>query len=635
MAQPDLVSQKIMHTDPQVGFGEASVLPYRQHQLDTRGFEALERSNTRRQLAEQELQKSNEAFYNERLGKLNEYNHMFKGYVDKLTSNVVETAKKAQLRTGGRISTDPEFNNAFATRQAVAQSTMQLQKEADDFEKLTPNYVGKYIDLTELKSETIKNLGKVALKVNDGDSSALQSSVKPDLTDPKFFKIDEFIYDKTKDIKNSTQSTDSIINGSLGQYVQHTDKGYKFSTKDANGNLIPGVDKSVVDYFLTVPTTDPDTLKFRAVIGNLADTQIEHKALQIMQSDPAYRNLREDQVPEELKRLKRQIAFDQNSKYFEGKDAVQAKILKGKLDPFQVSNEKTTISSGHKYPSDGSGSGAETNSPEGILIKTLAGLQQQTPEFVAGLDESEEVNENGVPYLNATPLFSGINTGQDKDGKGSEPDAVFIDPDDQGTIYIRQNPGDPLTPMNNAAVSQFAVQIGNIKGNNLNYKTMMQEGNKLGVFGANNQFKGENAAVADPAFAKKQKAISKKVANEVVNRKTLLKSALDSEKGSWMTDFNRTKVDKVQEDINKNVLSNSTLIAKDQTIKDPKVTIERGLLGGVTYVIKGADNTEVKLTEDEFYSIAEGNSDSGRLIVGREAVKSKPATKAKKSISGF
>ena len=132
-------------------------------------------------------------------------------------------------------------------------------------------------------------------------------------------------------------------------------------------------------------------------------------------------------------------------------------ILRAKLDPYQQSTENTTLSGGHKYPSNGDGDGNNVDTPEGIFIKTLAGLQQQTPEILDGLAESDEVNENGVPFLDATSLFSGINTGQNREGKPSEPEAVFVDPENPGVIYIRQERGGELTPYTVAGISQLAV----------------------------------------------------------------------------------------------------------------------------------------------------------------------------------
>lgn len=629
MAESDLIARKILATDPQVGFGESAVLPYRRSPLDTRGLEAMERAQTRRAVAENELKQSNEAFYNQRLNKLEEYDHVFNTQMDAMRKNLVGIATKT-IRSGNRLAADSEFNQAFTAYQALAQGTMQLKKQSEDIEKLTDADVGKYIDLRELKAESAKMKGGIALAVNDGDVSAIQGTVMPNLNDPKFFKADEFIYDKTKDIKASIESNESLRNSGLGQYIIQTEKGYKFATRDEKGNLIPGVDKSVLDYFLTVPSSDRDTLQFREVIGSLADSQIENKALQILQNDPRYKGLTEDQVPEALKRLKQQIAFDQNSEHFEGRDAVMRNIVRAKLDPFQESTEKSGMKTGYKYDKDnGSGEG-DVDSPEGLFIKTLAGLQQQTPEIIGGLGESTVTNENNVPYLDATSLFKGINTGQDKEGKAHEPYAVLIDPEKPGSIYIQQTKNSELIPMSDAAITEFAVSVGNIKGNNLSYKTMVKEGSRLGVFGKNNQFIGKNAATKDPEFSKEQEDLAKDVSGEATNRIDKLKTAISEDKKSWITDWSREDVNKVQNDINENVLKGTTLIDKSGiAYKNPKVEIERGLLGGVTYVVTGADDKQIKLTEEEFSAIANGSS--GKLVVSRQTVKgkNKPTDKPK------
>lgn len=369
----DLVAQKILSTDPQVGFGEGSVLPYRQHSLDTRGFEAMERAQTRRAAKEAELQKTNAHFFNERIGKLKEYDRMFAGLINKKTKEVLETGTRVIREGRGQLTGDNEFNQKFADRNALADGTMQMRKEYEDIEKAD---YGDYISKNDVVGAATRNFEKAALDAEDGDISAVSRSIKPNVNSFEFFKVDKFIYDKVKDIKMSEQSTDKKGYGGLGEYITTTSNGYKFATKDANGKLVAGVDKSIIDYFLNSNTTDPDTLRLRASMDNAADLEIENKALQILQNDPRFKTLRKDEVPEQLNKLKDQISYDQKSPFYEGIDAIKERILKDKLNPFQESKEKTDIKQGFKYDTDGDGAEAKKFKiePTNIVRNTKNGL---------------------------------------------------------------------------------------------------------------------------------------------------------------------------------------------------------------------------------------------------------------------
>jgi hypothetical protein len=627
MAETDLIARKILASDPSMGYGESAVVQSRQRGVDTNLLNLLERAKDRKAQEEDELKKSNDYFHANKLGKLHEVSRFFADTA-KLKQQDLFLKVKDGVGKNRNLNIDPNVNETLTDYNTFGDNTMRIQTEVDNVAKTD---FGPYIERNLVDGATTRNALQIARDYKNGDASAITRTVIPNVNSFEFFKTDKFIYDIAKDIKMSEQSTDKKDYGGLGEYITTTSNGYRFATKDANGNLIPGVDKSIIKYFLESNSTDPNMLQFRDAMGHAADLEIENKALKILKNDPRYKGIKEDEVQGELRKLKDQIAYDQNSNLYEGRDAIQARILKDKLEPFQQSKEKTDINAGFKYPTkDGDGED-EVSSPEGLFIKTLAGLEQQTPEFISDLEESNVTNNNNVPYLDATHLFKGINTGQDKDGKVHEPYKVLIDTENPGTIYVQQRSNSELSPVSDAAISQFAVSVGNIKGNNLNYKKIIEEGGKMKVFGKNNQFIGENAATADKESLQAQKELAEKVSEESVNRLSVLNTALNTDKKSWITDFNRGTVDKIQDDINKNVLKGTTLIDSEGGVyKNPTVEIERGLLGGVTYVITGSDNTKTKLTEDEFKAITKGTS--GRLVVGRKTVantEKKSATKAK------
>lgn len=412
MAQPDLIAQKILGTDPQVGFGESAVSPYRQRHLDTRGFEAMERARGRKEAQEAELQKTNAHFFNERIGKLAESDRMFDGLINQKTKDVVDTGTNVIRKRGGNLTGDTDFNQKFAERQALAQGTMQMKKQYEDIQKAD---YGDYVSKEDVVGAATRNYQKAALDANNGDTSAVSRNIKPNENSFEFFKADKFIYDKVKDIKMSEQSTDKKGYGALGEYITTTSNGYKFATKDAKGNLIPGIDKSIVNHFLNNPTNDPDTLRFRASMENAANLAIENKALNILKNDPRYKDIREDEVPEQLNKLKEQIAYGQGQEFFEGVDAIKERILKNKLTPFQESKESKDIKSGFKYNTDGDG--------EDVNIETS---YNQTRNFnldgKSKIDPSKNIEGAWVPEVKSlydkkdkkvrfeSPIFIDANT---------------------------------------------------------------------------------------------------------------------------------------------------------------------------------------------------------------------------------
>lgn len=383
MAQPDLVAQKIIATDPQVGFGSSAVLPYRKRELDTRGLDAMERARTRKEAAAQEAKKDNEDFYRQSIGKLSDYNREFDVHMKQEAQNLLRHGHDIVKNRGGDLRTDPDWNYKFVRFQQKAAATKQLAKSMDDIDKLGQGDVGKYVNLPSYKGEALKRYKNIAREVNAGNDQVLQENITPNLNDLEFFKTNDFIQDQIRDIKGGKISNEQIINSGLGQYIKKTEKGYKFSTYDDKGNLIPGINQEVQDYFLNSETNDPNMLQYRAAIDDMVDKQIRNKALMLKKYDPEYQNMGEEAI--------RNLIANPSNRHYVDKETLKENILKSQLEPFQETKVGQGIKSGFKYNvKSGSGSGGE----EFKIVRTY---DQERNTSAASSDGTNKVSSGWVP----------------------------------------------------------------------------------------------------------------------------------------------------------------------------------------------------------------------------------------------
>jgi hypothetical protein len=508
------------------------------------------------------------------------------------TNEYLKAVSDAYGRPGG--INDEDRKNLSLMKNKIEYSSQKLnglKKKVDEDVKSIDQFPD-YFEKEKLKMDRIKSFHPDADETGNVDIT----NVNPDAPYgggnlAKYIKQPELYKTVTEDLKSQVESGQSR----LGDDIQGRETGSLFWKTDANGRRVPGISEATIDFY----SQHPDVLM-------TAEDTVNGK---IQKDAERIKGLGDTRTIEAI-----------TEDLYQDKDLFIRDHVKKQLEAINEVNVKRSLRSA----SGGSGN-EEENSAEGVFIKTLAGLQQQTPEFIKGLSESNEVNANKVPYLDATNLFQGIKTGEGKDGKAFEPYQILIDPEKPGTIFIKQTRNDKLTPMSDAAITQFAVSVGNIKGNNLNYKRMMDEGGKLGVFGQNNQFKGRNAAKADPEFNKEQEELSQAVAAEAVNRSDKFKQAIEADKGNWVTDWSESKSQKIQDDINENVFKGASLVLNDGSVmKNPTVEISRGLFGGVTYTVTDESGNSKEFSEEELSTIAEGNSDAGKLVVGRKTVKGKP-----------
>jgi hypothetical protein len=348
MAQPDLVSQKIMGTDPQVGFGEASVLPYRQHQLDTRGFEAIERAQTR----EQARKKNNEDYYNATIKDLPVYKRELDGAFANWRNEVIDKTSQ-RVKNNVNPSSDPEvIKEVLAYKQAVTNGNQLF----DELEKIKTLPVSKYVNKASLLGSAKKTVDERIERAVKGDRSALmEGSIMPDVNDPEHFLYDSYLNDKYGKRDNIVTSEDTVVNGPLGERIIDKKVTAKFVTTK-NGKVVPGIDKSVIDDELYSPTTDADTLQARAATFSFADKQILNKALQLKESgDPRYKDMGTNQIVASIS----SNPADPHYKDFNRNKLAEEVILK-KLEPFQKVSTDNNISSGHRYDTDSDGSGTKT-----------------------------------------------------------------------------------------------------------------------------------------------------------------------------------------------------------------------------------------------------------------------------------
>jgi hypothetical protein len=352
MAQPDLVSQKIMNTDPQVGFGEASVLPYRQHQLDTRGFEALERAQTRDQAREEARKKNNEDYYNATIKDLPVYKRELDGAFTNWRNEVIDKTSQ-RVKNNVNPSSDPEvIKEVLAYKQAVTNGNQLF----DELEKIKTLPVSKYVNKASLLGSAKKTVDERIERAVKGDRSALmEGSIMPDVNDPEHFLYDSYLNDKYGNRKDITTSEDKITYGPLGERIQDNKVTATFvTTKD--GKVVPGIDKSVIDDELYLPTTDADTLQARAVTFSFADKQILNKALQLKEAgDPRYKDMGTNQIVASIS----SNPADPHYKEF-NRNKLAEDLTRTKLERFQKVSTDNNITSGHRYTTDGDGSGTKT-----------------------------------------------------------------------------------------------------------------------------------------------------------------------------------------------------------------------------------------------------------------------------------
>lgn len=361
MAERDLIAQKILGTDPQVGFGESAVLPYRRHTLDTTGFEAMERAQARRASREEARKKNNEDYYNTAIKNLPEYEKEFDRELGNWRNEIIQKSSQ-KIREGGSPSTSPEFAKELLSYTQAAKNTKQLKKDLENNEPL-----GKYVNREAYQGAKLKNYERAAERVNQGDRNALNESILPPPNDPEFFMFDAYLYDKYHNRPDTVTSEEKVSYGGQGERILGNKVIARFVTKDKSGKVVPGIDKAVVDQDLYSDTTDPDTLGYRNALFSLAEKQILNKALELKSSgDQRYKDMGTAQVATMISTNPRDPYFNEFNK-----NKIAEDIHRNKLEAFQRVSTESDIKAGHKYD-DGTGSSDDFRIDPAIISQNSA-----------------------------------------------------------------------------------------------------------------------------------------------------------------------------------------------------------------------------------------------------------------------
>jgi hypothetical protein len=393
MAERDLVAQKILSTDPQVGFGESAVLPYRQHSLDTRGFEAMERAQTRRAVKEEARKKNNEDYYNGIIKSLPEYQREFEQGIAGWRNEIIDRAYQNQAKG---ITNDPNLAKDVVSHIQASKATKQLNT---DLEKINTMSFDKYTNGQSVKGAALKKYTELLDRVNQGDRSAFSESIMPDMDDPEHFKFNDYYNDEYSKRPDTITSQDTISYGPLGERI--TDKkvtarfvttkkdesGREILDKDGNPIIVPGIDQSEIDRQLDENTADPYTQRAQKATLLLVDKQIAKKAQELKLTDPSYSDMGVEEIMSNISAN----PDDPHYKEF-NKHKLAEGIVRRQLEKYQRVSNETDISAGHKYDK-GDGGGSKTNK----FKMAPAVITQESGRLVKG-EDGEPTYEAGLSH---------------------------------------------------------------------------------------------------------------------------------------------------------------------------------------------------------------------------------------------
>jgi hypothetical protein len=415
MAESDLIARKILGTDPQVGFGESSVLPYRPRHLDTTGFEAMERAQARGAARKEARRKNNEDYYNLTIKNLPEYEREFDRGLRSWRDEIIGDAYK--LNQQG-ISPSPAFTQKVLSYTQAAKNTNQIKADLNKIDSLP---LSKFTNKESIKGAALKKYNELAERVNGGDKTAFNESIIPDVNDPEHFMFDAFLEERHGKRPDTVTANDKVSYGSRGERIVGDKVTAKFVTTDKNGKVIPGIDQTVIDQDLYSETTDPDTIGYRNALFSLADKQIENKALELKANDPKYKDMGTTQIMQSISSNPKDLHYNEFNKR-----KIAEGIHRDKLEAFQRVSTDKTIGALNEYNTGGrngsdsdfrieptiisqnSGSGHPITAPGVILTKkdkplTLQIAPKDIHDFgrgklMRGNNDRVNVSATGVGY---------------------------------------------------------------------------------------------------------------------------------------------------------------------------------------------------------------------------------------------
>lgn len=183
-----------------------------------------------------------------------------------------------------------ELLKAKANRSELGRKSTDQEKYYTEVMKQPETAFGKYTDGKAFKADNhIWFVGEDGKRYVDSRNDA----DRPNISDPKYFRYSAFLDDKVKNIQADETIQTQIKNGALGQLYVDTSTSFRFTTKNKNGQVVPGIGQEHINYFLSDP-------EYKENVGYRANQQLRQEAMQAKQTNPAFANMTEQQVMDEL-----------------------------------------------------------------------------------------------------------------------------------------------------------------------------------------------------------------------------------------------------------------------------------------------------------------------------------------------
>ena len=259
MAQPDLISQKLMATDPRIGYGEAGVSNFQVPGFDTRGLEFAYQKKAK----EAELQNEKEKQMNERL-KLYDFkpaDHKGQAEIQSAIGNFRASVVQGFYNgTLDPVAVEQSWNNI---KQADAVLQEEKRRYDNDLNETIPGYSAAFGQAYDKGKATayanaiyngtgVDGYNTIIKTTNQYGSEVEQNTLDPSVNADLWVisaARDEFAKNwharQVGEIKNSS----SVEDGSVTIAIENSTKGL-FMMKDKSGRWVPGVSDETVSAFL-------------------------------------------------------------------------------------------------------------------------------------------------------------------------------------------------------------------------------------------------------------------------------------------------------------------------------------------------------------------------------------------------
>lgn len=308
MAEVDLISQKLMGTDPRVGYGEAGVSSNQVPPLDMRGFELQAQVNAQKAKAEADKQKAlqdqiNKLDFVNAEGKHTPQYEELKGAYNSQAASMLESG---QLDAQRLIKMNADIN-AFAET-----GNNEHTAYINDIDKTIPDYNSSYGkneynqgEATKVSNVTYNGTpiggytGTITRTNKYGQQE--QVSIYDPKANPDLYNIEAAADNFTTAYKqlglNEFATRTDIENGSRTVAIENINKGiYMMVGKD--GKAVPGISDNVLDNYLSYGAVN-DYYANKILPQYYATDAAAIKAYPELY--PQYAGLNEDQIIQSLR----------------------------------------------------------------------------------------------------------------------------------------------------------------------------------------------------------------------------------------------------------------------------------------------------------------------------------------------